>query len=155
MTCAAASEPATPPTRPTSNESAPRPTVAVESEPGSTNGRRSWSAFRNKAHPRSAITAEGRPRQTAPWPAHLRWTGPEGGLMQNVMIQAAVPVYRQDIVAGLAQRCGGDFSLYCGAASFEETLQTDVDLGEHHRQVRNRYLLNRRLLWQHGVLGPG
>jgi glycosyltransferase involved in cell wall biosynthesis len=75
--------------------------------------------------------------------------------MQNVMIQAAVPVYRQDIVAGLAQRCGGDFSLYCGAASFEETLQTDVDLGEHHRQVRNRYLLNRRLLWQHGVLGPG
>lgn len=75
--------------------------------------------------------------------------------MQNVLIQAALPAYRTDVVAGLGERCEGRFSLYCGADSFEESLRTDVDLGAYRRPVRNRYLLDRRLLWQHGVVVPG
>jgi glycosyltransferase involved in cell wall biosynthesis len=72
-----------------------------------------------------------------------------------VMIKPVIPDYRNDVVSGLAEMCSGDFALYCGQDAFEENMHSDITLGEHHRPIRNRYLLHRRLLWQHGTLVPG
>jgi len=69
-----------------------------------------------------------------------------------VLVQTALGDYRQDVLEELVAACGGSFVALSGERYFDPSVETRVKLGEHHRVVENRFLLDRRLLWQRSVL---
>lgn len=60
-----------------------------------------------------------------------------------IIVQTLVPEYRAKVFAELYRRSGGELAVWSGASSPGHPEQ---------RQVRNRYLLGRRFLWQSGHL---
>ena len=68
-----------------------------------------------------------------------------------VLLQTAVPAYRQPVIDELDRELEGTLSLYCGSEGFERTVVLDVEHARF-RLLRNHFLLGRRLLWQSGGL---
>lgn len=70
-------------------------------------------------------------------------------------VQAAVPFYRLRLLRVMNHYADGGLRVYAGREHFDPSVQTDMHRGERIRPLRNRYLLRRRLLWQHGAVLPG
>lgn len=72
-----------------------------------------------------------------------------------ILIQSALPAYRQRVMRALAEALGPRFQVYSGESQFESTVRLGVTLGESLKRVNNSYLAGRRLLWQRGVFKAG
>lgn len=68
-----------------------------------------------------------------------------------VLVQTALADYRQRVLEELDAGCGS-FVALSGRHYFDPSVETRVKLGARHRVVENRFLLGRRILWQHSVL---
>lgn len=68
-----------------------------------------------------------------------------------VLVLSVIPNYRQSVMSALALDLGPTLQVYTGKASFDPTVRLGVTLGNRLTQVRNSYLVGRRLLWQRGV----
>lgn len=77
------------------------------------------------------------------------------GAKTLTIIYSALPHYRQPILELLGQLTEGRLEVYSGPDQFDPTLVTDVDISSGYHEVRNHYLMSRRVLWQSGVVLPG
>jgi glycosyltransferase involved in cell wall biosynthesis len=68
--------------------------------------------------------------------------------------QTTIPEYRQEVVDQLHQHWGDALRIYVGDEYFDPTIRTAVRLPGNTVRVRNRFLLGRRLEWQHGLVRP-
>jgi glycosyltransferase involved in cell wall biosynthesis len=70
-----------------------------------------------------------------------------------VLVQTALADYRESVLEELSTACDGGFVALSGKRYFDPSVETRMLLRGRHRVVENRFLLGRRLLWQHSVLG--
>jgi glycosyltransferase involved in cell wall biosynthesis len=70
------------------------------------------------------------------------------------LFQADMGAYRQAFLEQLIDHFGPSFRLYMGGERVDGVLNIKVHVGDHLTLIRNRYLIGRRLLWQHGAIGP-
>lgn len=71
-----------------------------------------------------------------------------------VLVQTAIPDYRQAVLREVCKALGPALTIYAGEHYFESSIKTAVDLGSNLRSARNRFFVGRRLLFQLGVIGP-
>lgn len=65
-----------------------------------------------------------------------------------ILLQAAIPDYRQAFLDSLTSLLGEKFLIYAGEVQFESTVRTNIQIGNVLRLIKNHYLLGRRFLWQ-------
>jgi glycosyltransferase involved in cell wall biosynthesis len=69
-----------------------------------------------------------------------------------VLVQTALPDYRQAALDQLRPRLGDQFRIYAGRVYFTPTVVTGVELNGSAHPLENTFLFGRRLLWQRGAL---
>lgn len=69
-----------------------------------------------------------------------------------ILQQTAIADYRREVLQLLDNHWGNDLEILVGRVYFEPTTRTSTDLPGNITFVSNRFLLGRRLLWQHGVI---
>lgn len=72
-----------------------------------------------------------------------------------LLVQTCMPDYRQQFVAEMERRVGRGLRILVGTDHFDGTSSSDVDGQSVSVADRNIFLLDRRLLWQRGVVRPG
>jgi glycosyltransferase involved in cell wall biosynthesis len=72
-----------------------------------------------------------------------------------LLVQTCLPDYRQRFVTELERRLGPDIRVLVGTDHFDGTSESRVDGPSVDMVDRNRFLVRRRLLWQHGAVRPG
>lgn len=72
-----------------------------------------------------------------------------------VLVQTALPDYREGFLAELELRLGPALRILAGDGHFDPTVRTSVALPMNVGHVRNVFLLRRKLLWQHGAFRSG
>lgn len=70
------------------------------------------------------------------------------------MATVAVAGYRANFFELLVEHFGSRFHLLTGKENFSPSTAFKIDLGSNVTVVRNRYFFNRKILFQHGVVGP-
>lgn len=68
-----------------------------------------------------------------------------------VLVQTALDDYRQAVLEVMIERLGARFAAYAGPTYFHPSFRTRVQIGSALRPLRNHFLADRRLLWQHGA----
>jgi glycosyltransferase involved in cell wall biosynthesis len=82
-------------------------------------------------------------------PDDTRWSAARSRTRSVVWLQPVFPAYTQPLIDELSSRLGPDvFRVVGGARYFDETVSTDLRPDTRYTQIRNRYVLGRRLLWQ-------
>ncbi|KAF3981536.1 MAG: glycosyltransferase [Methylococcales symbiont of Hymedesmia sp. n. MRB-2018] len=73
-------------------------------------------------------------------------------MSKYLLIQTAIPNYRQNVLNCVYEKLGSDFKVLTGREYFEASVLTKVDIGSCLTFVDNVYLLRRKFLVQKGVL---
>jgi glycosyltransferase involved in cell wall biosynthesis len=99
------------------------------------------------------LGAEDCPRDTAMRVAapSLERTRTRASAPSLTLLQTTVPAYRQAFLETLDERLGGHLRVLAGNEFFDPTIRIETD-SPRTAIVRNRYLLGRRLLWQHRTI---
>lgn len=71
-----------------------------------------------------------------------------------VIVQEAAVDYRKGFFEQLIRELGSDFHLLAGRDGFTPAIVANIDLGPSMTTVSNRFFAKRKLLFQHGVIGP-
>ncbi len=69
--------------------------------------------------------------------------------MNNLLVQTVVPDFRKEFLEVVVRELDGDFLLVAGPEYFDGTTLTRVDLEKNQLNIKNSFLLKRRLLIQH------
>ncbi|MCI5122965.1 MAG: glycosyltransferase family 1 protein [Candidatus Electrothrix sp. AR5] len=72
-----------------------------------------------------------------------------------LLIQTSVGDYRQQVLSLLKSKLKTDFQVRCGKNYFYPSLKTGVNIGSNLVLIKNRFLFNRRFLWQSDVIWSG
>lgn len=68
-----------------------------------------------------------------------------------MLLQTAIPHYRQEVLTELCSALGDALLVLTGRQHVESSVQTEVEVGDHLRLIKNHFFLGGRLEWQSGM----